>query len=111
MLKSKRVRRHKSIRRNIIGTKDKPRLSVFRSSQHIYAQIIDDARSKTLVAESDIKEKNGTKKERAKTVGENIAKRALKLKIKKVIFDRGGFKYHGRIAALAEGARKGGLEF
>lgn len=111
MLKSKRVRRHKSIRRNIIGTKDKPRLSVFRSSQHIYAQIIDDARSKTLVAESDIKEKNGTKKERAKSVGENIAKRALKLKIKKVIFDRGGFKYHGRIAALAEGARKGGLEF
>ncbi len=111
MLKSKRVRRHKSIRRNIIGTRDKPRLSVFRSSQHIYAQIIDDARSKTLVAESDIKEKNGTKKERAKSVGENIAKRALKLKIKKVIFDRGGFKYHGRIAALAEGARKGGLEF
>lgn len=110
MNKNNRISRHKSLRRKIVGIKDRPRLSVFRSSQHIYAQIIDDLVGKTLVSDSDKKVK-GTKIDRAKIVGENVAKKAVTLKIKKVVFDRGGFKYHGRIAALAEGARKGGLEF
>jgi large subunit ribosomal protein L18 len=111
MLKGKRERRHKSVRRSITGVSDKPRLAVFRSSQHIYAQIIDDSKNETLVAESDLKIEKGTKIERAKQVGESLAKKALKKSIKKVVFDRGGFKYHGRVAALAEGARVGGLEF
>ena len=110
MNKQNRISRHKSLRGKIVGIKDRPRLSIFRSSQHIYAQIIDDLASKTLAFESDKKEK-GTKIDRARIVGENVAKKAISLKIKKVVFDRGGFKYHGRIAALAEGARKGGLEF
>ncbi len=83
---------------------------MFRSTQHIYAQIIDDSKNKTLVSSSDVKLK-GTKKEKAVLVGEDLAKKAAKLKIKKIVFDRGGFKYHGRISSLAEGARKGGLEF
>jgi large subunit ribosomal protein L18 len=108
---SNRVRRHKSIRRNVVGTTERPRLAVFRSTQHIYAQIIDDGKHLTLVAESDLKVDKGTKMERAQIVGENIAKKAVAKKIKAIVFDRGGFKYHGRIAALATGARKGGLEF
>jgi large subunit ribosomal protein L18 len=111
MFKIKRQNRHKKVRKTVNGTSDRPRLSVFKSAQHIYAQIIDDGSGKTLVAESDLKVTTGTKKDRATTVGENIAKKAVKEKITKVVFDRGGFKYHGRIAALAEGARKGGLQF
>src|SRR5579884_1948353 len=111
MNKHSRVRRHNSIRRQVVGTTEQPRLAVFRSSQHIYAQIIDDSNHKTLVAESDLKGGKGTKTERATLVGESLAKKALDKKIKKIVFDRGGFKYHGRIAALADGARKGGLEF
>ncbi|MBI3485756.1 50S ribosomal protein L18 [Candidatus Daviesbacteria bacterium] len=111
MFKKSRIRRHKSVRRNIAGSEARPRLAVFRSNQHIYAQIIDDSTGKTVVFASDIKEKSGSKIDRAKAVGENISKKAIGLKIKKIVFDRGGFKYHGRIAALAEGARKGGLEF
>lgn len=111
MLKEQRQRRHKGIRRVVVGTDKRPRLSVFRSAQHIYAQIVDDSTHKTLVAESDLKVKTGSKKERALSVGENIAKKAVAKKIKAVVFDRGGFRYHGRIAAVAEGARKGGLEF
>lgn len=84
---------------------------MFKSSQHIYAQIIDDTKGSTLTAFSDQKIKEGTKVDKARVVGENLAHKAISLKIKKVIFDRGGFKYHGRIAALADGARKGGLEF
>ncbi|MBI2021565.1 50S ribosomal protein L18 [Candidatus Daviesbacteria bacterium] len=111
MYKVSRQNRHKKIRKKIFGTKDRPRLSVFRSGQHIYAQIIDDSQGKTLVAESDLKINEGSKKVKASQVGENLAKKAVKGKIKKVVFDRGGYPYQGRLIALAEGARKGGLEF
>lgn len=111
MQKFKRVSKHTKVRKNIAGTSARPRLSVFRSGQHIYAQIIDDQMGKTLVAESDLTIKTGSKKERALLTGENLAKKAVKQKITQVVFDRGGFKYHGRIASLAEGARKGGLVF
>lgn len=101
------------------GTKSRPRLSVFRSNKGIYAQIIDDEAGETLVATNDKDLKENRKKEKksqkkteiARFVGEQLAKKALKKKIKKVVFDRGGYKYHGRVRALAEGARKGGLEF
>lgn len=110
MLKEKRVGRHKRVRKKIFGSKERPRLSVFKSSQHIYAQIIDDVSGNTLVAESDFQVK-GNKSEKAEKIGENLAKKALKKNIENVVFDRGGLKYHGRVAALAEGARKGGLKF
>lgn len=110
MYKTSRVRKHKTVRKNITGTGDKPRLSVYRSTQHIYVQVIDDEKMTTLVSASDLNLK-GTKTERAKLVGIEIAKKAIEKKIKKVVFDRGGFLYHGRIAALATGAREGGLEF
>lgn len=110
MNKLKRQRRHITLRKRVVGIEAKPRLAVFRSTQHIYAQIIDDTKNKTLVSASDVK-MTGTKKEKAVSVGEKIAEKAKKLKITKIIFDRGGFKYHGRVSALAEGARKGGLEF
>ena len=111
MYKHKRVARHEKIRKTVQGTVDRPRLAVYRSSQHIYAQIIDDVKGITIVAGSDLGVKSGSKKERAQKVGEEIAKQALQKKIKRVVFDRGGFLFHGRIAALADGARKGGLEF
>lgn len=111
MYKIKRELRHKKVRKNVSGTPARPRVAVFRSGQHIYAQIIDDTKAVTLLSESDLKSKGGSKKERAVMVGENLAKKAVVKKIKKVVFDRGGYKYHGRVAALAEGLRKGGLEF
>ncbi len=110
MLKNTRLRKHEKIRKRITGTKECPRLAVFRSSQHIYAQIIDDSQRKTLVSSSDVKE-TGTKKEKAFKVGKNLAKKALKVKITVVVFDRGGFLYQGRVAELAKGAREGGLKF
>ncbi len=94
-----------------MGTKEQPRLAVFRSSQHIYAQIVDDSIGKTLAAESDLKMDKLPKNQKAAEVGKRLAEKALKLKIKKVVFDRGGFLYHGRVAELGKGARKGGLEF
>lgn len=107
-----RQRRHYKIRKHVIGTTEVPRLSVFRSNTHIYAQIIDDSLGKTLVAESDIKPNMKAKKaDTAFEVGKKIATAALKKGIKKVVYDRGGFLYHGRIAKLAEGAREGGLTF
>lgn len=112
-LKAKRYSNRKTrVRAKIIGTADRPRLSVFRSSVHIYAQIINDNIGKTLVSASDLglKEK-GKKTEIAEKVGEALAKKAVAKKIKKIVFDRNGFKFHGRVKALAEGARKGGLEF
>lgn len=112
MLKERRIIRHRRIRKRISGSTERPRLSVFRSHQHIYAQIIDDTKGQTLVAASDMEIEDGkTKVDRAYKVGELIAQKALAKKIKAVVFDRGGFKYHGRVAALAEGARKGGLQF
>ncbi|MCX6721914.1 MAG: 50S ribosomal protein L18 [Candidatus Staskawiczbacteria bacterium] len=110
----KRIRRHKKIRMNMHGTKDRPRLFVFRSNQHIYAQLVDDDKAKILMSASDkeIKAKKGEKKsEVSKQVGKLIAKKAVEAKIGKVIFDRGGTIYHGRIKALADGAREGGLVF
>lgn len=111
MLKQLRISKHKRARRKIFGQPERPRIAVFKSSQHIYAQVIDDLNGKTLVSGSDLKVKAGTKKERALKVGETLAQKAVKAKITKVVFDRGGFAYHGRIVALAEGLRKGGLDF
>lgn len=110
MYKVLRVKKHKKVRKNIFGTKDKLRLSVFRSDKHIYAQIIDDKAGKTLVSASDVKG-TGSKKEKAYQVGQDLAEKAKKNKIKELVFDRGGFKYQGRVAELARGAREGGLKF
>lgn len=111
MYKGLRIRKHKRVRKTVVGIENRPRLCVFKSHQHIYAQIIDDTKGVTVVSSSDLNIKDGVKKERAGRVGEEIAKKALAKKINQVVFDRGGFKYHGRIAALAIGARKGGLQF
>jgi len=109
----KRYRRHIRIRAKVKGTEKCPRLSVFRSNKYIYAQLIDDLSGKTLVSVSDIKmNKNKLNKiEKAKEIGSLLAKKAIAQKIKKIIFDRGGYKYHGRIKAVAEEAREGGLSF
>lgn len=113
----KRYRRQKRVRAKIFGKKEKPRLSVFRSHKHIYAQLIDDEKGRILLAASDLEIKNSnlkdkkSKVDKAKEVGKLIAKKALAKKIEKVVFDRGGYKYHGRVKALAEGAREGGLKF
>ena len=108
--KQKAKRRSTRIRAKILGTKKRPRLSVFRSNKHIYAQLIDDENAKTLAFSSD----KGLKTKGlvlSKEVGALIAKQAVELKIKEVIFDRGSYKYHGNVKALAEGAREGGLKF
>lgn len=110
MLKGKRKILHKRVRKNIFGTSTKPRISVFKSGQHIYVQVIDDMLHKTLVTESDISIKSGTKSEKALLVGQNLAKKMSKIKLTEGIFDRGGFRYHGRVALLAEGIRKGGVK-
>lgn len=110
----KRVRRHIQIRKNMHGTKDKPRLCVFRSNQHIYAQIINDDKIEVLLSVSDkeVKSKKGDKKtDIAKEVGKIIAKKAIENKIESVVFDRAGILFHGRVKALADGAREGGLKF
>ena len=112
-----RERRHRRVRKKVYGTSERPRLSVFRSLKYIYAQIIDDTRGHTLAAASTLDPQlrdrlDGLKKmEQAKLVGELVAQRALQRGIKRVVFDRGGYLYHGRVKALAEAARKGGLEF
>ena len=107
-----RAKKHLRIRNRFNGTAERPRLAVFRSTQHIYAQIIDDTVGKTLVAASTLEVKvDGTKTDAAKAVGAAVAKKALENGIEKVVFDRGGNLYHGRIQALAEGAREAGLDF
>ena len=108
-----RVRRHERVRKTISGTAERPRLNVFRSNSHIFAQIIDDEKGTTLVSSSsvELKIKNGGNVEGAKLVGADIAKKAKSAKITKVVFDRGGYQYHGRVEALAEAAREAGLEF
>lgn len=111
MKRKKRITRHKRVRALVKGLSSKPRLSIFRSSKHIYAQIIDDESGKTLVSANDIKLKVKTKINRAIKIGKEIAEKALKANIEEVVFDRGGFKYHGRIKALADAAREGGLRF
>lgn len=108
-----RQKRHARVRNKISGTPDCPRLNVFRSSSHIHAQIIDDVNGVTLVAASsvDMKLENGGNVEAATKVGKEIATRALAKKIENVVFDRGGYIYHGRVKALAEAAREAGLKF
>ncbi len=107
----KRIRLKAKIRTKIAGTSERPRLSVFRSNKFIYAQLIDDTTGKTLTQASDVKVTKGTKSERAKVVGKMIAEAALGKKIDKVVFDRNGFKYTGRIKLVADEARVGGLKF
>lgn len=106
-----RQKRHLRIRKYLAGTKVKPRLAVFRSGKHIYAQIIDDGNGKTLTFASDLNLKKATKKELAFEVGKNLAEKAVKLGIKEIVFDRGGFLFHGRVEQVATGAREGGLKF
>ena len=109
-----RLHRHKRVRGKISGTAARPRLNVFRSTNHIYAQLIDDVKGVTLAAASTLDKEfdgNGGNKEAAKTVGELIAKRAAEKGISEVVFDRGGYIFHGRVKELAEGAREGGLKF
>ena len=109
---TKERRRHR-VRAKISGTKARPRLNVFRSLKHIYAQLIDDQKSATLVSVSDteVKDVKGKKVDKAQKVGEMIAQKAAKAGIKTVVFDRAGYKFHGRVKAVAEGARAGGLKF
>ena len=113
----KRIRRHKRVRKKVFGFEEKPRLNVFRSSKNIYCQLIDDSTGRTLASIStlskDIKEKlpYGGNIKAAEMVGQKIAEEAKKIGISKVVFDRGGFKYHGRVKALAESARKNELIF
>ena len=112
-----RLRRHRRVRRHVVGTPGRPRLNVFRSLHHIYAQVIDDSQGHTLVSASTIDPEvkaqlqGLTKAEQAGVVGKVLAERALGCGIKKVVFDRGGYRYHGRVKALADTAREGGLEF
>jgi large subunit ribosomal protein L18 len=112
-----RRRRHRRVRARLTGTPDRPRLAVFRSLSHIYAQVVDDSRGHTLAAASDLesdlrRQRDGKRKiQVAELVGEAIARKAAEKGIKAVVFDRGGFQYHGRVKALAEAARKGGLSF
>ncbi len=115
---TRRQRRHVKVRARVSGTAARPRLCVFRSSAHIYAQVIDDQRGHTLVSASDLEEtvrqragESPTKSERARVVGEIVGERAKEAGIEAVVFDRGGFLFHGRVKAVAEGARSTGLQF
>jgi large subunit ribosomal protein L18 len=112
----RRERKHTRVRKKVAGNMERPRLNIFRSSKHIYAQIIDDETGKTLCAASSLSKelndlKHGANKAAARKVGGLIAQKAKEKSISKVVFDRGGFLYHGRIKELAEGAREGGLQF
>ena len=111
---AQRMKRHKRVRAKISGTPGMPRLNVFRSETNIYAQIIDDVNGVTLVSASSLEKDfscDGTKSDAARLVGQNVAQRAKAKGIETVVFDRGGYLYHGRVKALAEGAREGGLQF
>lgn len=110
----KRIRRKAAIRKRVNGTAERPRLSVFRSARHIYAQAIDDVNNRVLAAASDLQEEvgaQGKKKERARAVGMAIGKKLIGLDVEMVVFDRNGFIYHGRVKEVAEGAREAGLKF
>ena len=112
--KAQRLHRHKRVRGKVSGTPERPRLNVFRSETNIYAQIIDDTQGVTLVSANSLEkgfECDGTKTDAAKKVGQMVAERAKAKGIDTVVFDRGGYVYHGRVQALAEGAREGGLQF
>ena len=105
-----RRRRHVRVRKAVIGTSERPRLAVFRSVKHIYAQVVDDTVGRTIMTVSD-HDVTGKKTEKALEVGKRLAARAKEAGITTVVFDRGGYKYHGRVKAVADGAREGGLEF
>lgn len=115
--KGRRVMRHARVRRKIVGTPERPRLSVYRSLNHVYAQVIDDSRGATLASASSLEsavkaqQNGGSKVDVAGLVGDLISERAKEKGIGTVVFDRGGYKYHGRVKALADAARKGGLVF
>jgi large subunit ribosomal protein L18 len=112
--KGQRVRRHARVRGKIAGTAERPRLSVFRSENNIYAQVIDDVAGSTICSASTVEkgfEGQGGNKEAAKKIGQLIAQRAVEKGVENVVFDRGGYIYHGRVQSLAEGAREGGLKF
>ena len=110
-----RERRHRRVRKRVTGTPERPRLAVFRSNRHISAQVIDDVGGRTLAAassvEKDLKAGSGGNKDAAATVGRLVGERAKEAGVSSVVFDRGGFRYHGRVAALADAAREAGLEF
>jgi large subunit ribosomal protein L18 len=110
-----RQRRHERVRKRVEGTAERPRLAVFRSLTHIYAQVIDDAQGRTVAAASDVEQAlrdvKGNKSERAKAVGSAVAKKAIDAGVTQVVFDRGGNRFHGRVKALAEAAREAGLKF
>ncbi|MBI5870126.1 MAG: 50S ribosomal protein L18 [Actinobacteria bacterium] len=109
----KRARRHRRVRLRVVGMPDRPRMTVFRSNKGIYAQVIDDLEGKTLVSASstEVKESGLKKAQMAEKVGELLAAKAKEKNIDKVVFDRGSYLYHGRVKSLAEGARKGGIQF
>jgi large subunit ribosomal protein L18 len=108
-----RIRRHRRVRKHVLGTAERPRLAVYRSNRHIYAQLIDDTAGRTIASASSVVESGGGEdpKKRARAVGAAIASKAKEAGITAVTFDRGGFKYHGRVASVADGAREAGLEF
>lgn len=112
---ARRQRIRFNIRKNVSGTSSKPRLSIFRSNADIYAQLIDDVQGATIAAAStkdkDIQAQKGTKSEKSKLVGAAIARKATELGVKEIVFDRGGYLYHGRVKSVADGAREGGLQF
>lgn len=108
---AQRLRRHERVRKTVSGTPERPRLDVFRSNMHIYAQVIDDTKGITLASASSLKLARGSNCEAAKEVGKMVAEAALKAGITEVVFDRGGYIYHGRVKALADGAREAGLKF
>jgi large subunit ribosomal protein L18 len=115
MITDRRVRRHLSIRRRVAGTAEKPRLCVKRSNRYIYAMVVDDARNRVLTGVSSlaaaVKEQKLKRTDAARAVGKLVAEKAKGLGIKQVVFDRAGYRYHGRVKAVAEGAREGGLQF
>ncbi len=107
----KRIRRHLRVRKKVSGTAERPRLVVYRSAKHIYAQLVDDAARRTMATVSSVAVAAGKKVEKSVEVGKLIAARAKDAGITRVVFDRAGYKYHGRVKAVADGAREGGLEF
>src|SRR5690348_156496 len=107
----RRYRRHLRVRKKVAGSTERPRLVIYRSLKHIYAQIVDDSTGRTLAAASDLNIAEGKKAERSTEVGKQLASRAKEAGITQVVFDRAGYRYHGRVKAVADGAREGGLEF
>ncbi|MDP3804914.1 MAG: 50S ribosomal protein L18 [Candidatus Omnitrophota bacterium] len=109
--KLNRIRRHKKVRAKISGTSSKPRIAVFKSNQYIYAQVVDDENGKTLLSVSDMEVKTGNKSDKALKIGETLAARMKEKGLLEAVFDRGGFKFHGRVKSVADGLRSGGIKF